>query len=317
MNPGTDVKLVKVGLADMPTALCDKQVDAFVGNEPNSSVAIIQGWAIPGRAVQHPIGTINAGILTSQDAIDNKSKLVQNVVAAQAKAIDEVVADPSLVPAVAETWGADRAATEKSLENLAFAWKIDDTFVSNYQELAVQLKAIGLVTKDVDVKPIVNGTFSKAVAVAALDPPQRQPRSAAVRWGLGGSRLTRVAVGTVLPLIILLLWQFWAPHVFTSFQLPSPAKVVQGATTYIFGPRNGVQYSGTFLADLWASLQRVLGGFLVGALIGVPVGLAVGFSRMAAAFLEPMIGLLRSVPGICWLPLALIWFGSALRPRCS
>ena len=145
--------------------------------------------------------------------------------------------------------------------------------------------------------------------MAALDPPQRQPRSAAVRWGLGGSRLTRVAVGTVLPLMILLLWQFWAPHVFTSFQLPSPAKVVQGATTYIFGPRNGVQYSGTFLADLWASLQRVLGGFLVGALIGVPVGLAVGFSRMAAAFLEPMMGLLRSVPGICWLPLALIWFG--------
>jgi NitT/TauT family transport system permease protein len=145
--------------------------------------------------------------------------------------------------------------------------------------------------------------------VAALDPPQRQPRSAAVRWGLGGSRLTRVAVGAVLPLIILLLWQFWAPHVFTSFQLPSPAKVVDGATTYIFGPRNGVQYSGTFLADLWASVQRVLGGFLVGALIGVPVGLAVGFSRMAAAFLEPLMGLLRSVPGICWLPLALIWFG--------
>ncbi len=145
--------------------------------------------------------------------------------------------------------------------------------------------------------------------MAALDPPQRQPRSAAVRWGIGGSRFTRIAAGAVLPLIILLLWQFWAPHVFTSFQLPSPAKVVEGANTYIFGPRNGVQYSGTFVTDLWASVQRVIGGFLVGALIGVPVGLAVGFSRMAAALLEPMIGLLRSVPGICWLPLALIWFG--------
>lgn len=164
MNPGTDVKLVKVGLADMPTALCDKQIDAFVGNEPNSSVAIIKGC---GRSLvapyDTPIGTINAGILTSQDVIDKKSKLVQDVVAAQAKAIDEVVANPSLVPTVAESWGADRAATEKSLENLAFAWKIDGTFVSNYQELAVQLKAIGLVTKDVDVKPIVNDTFSKAV----------------------------------------------------------------------------------------------------------------------------------------------------------
>ncbi|MEV0128507.1 ABC transporter substrate-binding protein [Dactylosporangium sp. NPDC050688] len=164
MNPGTDVKLVKVGLADMPTALCDKQVDAFVGNEPNASVAIIKGC---GRSLvapyDTPIGTINAGILTSQDVIDKKSNLVQNVVAAQAKAVDEIVANPGLVPTVAEAWGADRAATEKSLENLAFAWKIDDTFVKNYQELAVQLKAIGLVTKDVDVKPIVNDTYSKAV----------------------------------------------------------------------------------------------------------------------------------------------------------
>ena len=164
MNPGTDVKMVKVGLADMPTALCDKQVDAFVGNEPNSSVAILKDC---GRSLVAPydtsIGTINAGILTSQDVIDKKSNLVQHVVSAQAKAIDEIAANKSLVPGVAEGWGADRAATEKSLENLEFAWKIDDTFVKNYQELAVQLKAIGLVTTDVDVKPIVNDTFSKAV----------------------------------------------------------------------------------------------------------------------------------------------------------
>ncbi len=130
-----------------------------------------------------------------------------------------------------------------------------------------------------------------------------------MRWGIGSNRFTRIAVGAVLPLLILVAWQFWAPHFFTSFQLPSPAKVVEGANTYIFGPRDGGQYSGTFVTDLWASLQRVAGGFLVGALIGVPVGLAVGFSKTAAALLEPMIGLLRSVPGICWLPLALIWFG--------
>lgn len=148
------------------------------------------------------------------------------------------------------------------------------------------------------IVPGVSGTL----APGAPAPRPGRPR--------GRSELPRkILIGAVVPIVVLLLWQFVAPLFFSPFQLPRPITVLEGGLTYIFGPDTGAQYSGTFLADFLASIQRVLGGFVVGSLLGIPIGLMVGFSSRAAEFLEPSISLLRSVPGICWLPLALIWFG--------
>jgi ABC-type nitrate/sulfonate/bicarbonate transport system permease component len=119
----------------------------------------------------------------------------------------------------------------------------------------------------------------------------------------------KALVGLILPAVILLLWQFVAPLFFSDFQLPPPGEVLSGAAGYVWGAADGSRYSGTFLADLGASAQRVLGGFVAGSALGIPLGLMIGFLPRAAAVVEPTISLLRSVPGIAWLPLALIWFG--------
>jgi NitT/TauT family transport system permease protein len=68
-------------------------------------------------------------------------------------------------------------------------------------------------------------------------------------------------------------------------------------------------YSGKFLAHFLQSLYRVAGGFACGAVLGIPLGIVLGYNRKIGAFIEPTIELSRSIPGICWLPLALVWFG--------
>ncbi len=113
----------------------------------------------------------------------------------------------------------------------------------------------------------------------------------------------------VLPLAILAIWTALTHGGFVpQYLLPSPRSVLQAAVDFVFGDGEG-PYSGTFLIHFWASLKRVLAGFLVGSGLGIPIGILLGYYRGAARYVEPSLQLTRSIPGICWLPLALIWFG--------
>ena len=114
----------------------------------------------------------------------------------------------------------------------------------------------------------------------------------------------------ILPLVILAVWSAltdggWVPK----YILPSPAQVVAAAWDFTVGGNSAQAYSGTFLQHFWASLKRVMGGFALGAGLAIPLGIVLGYNRRVAAYIEPTLQLTRSIPGICWLPLALIWFG--------
>jgi sulfonate transport system permease protein len=140
-----------------------------------------------------------------------------------------------------------------------------------------------------------------------------EPLAGSTRGGSSIGRIKSVANGAwralVLPLCIIALWGAVTEGGFVpKYLLPSPLDVVISAAQFIFGSGGG-PYSGTFLTHFWASLQRVLAGFLLGSGIGIPLGIILGYYRGTAAFVEPTLQLTRSIPGICWLPLALIWFG--------
>lgn len=72
-------------------------------------------------------------------------------------------------------------------------------------------------------------------------------------------------------------------------------------------------YAGRFRDDLAASLFRVGGGYLLAVIPGVALGLASGRSPALASLLSPVINGVRAVPGISWLPLALLWLGVGFR----
>jgi NitT/TauT family transport system permease protein len=68
-------------------------------------------------------------------------------------------------------------------------------------------------------------------------------------------------------------------------------------------------YSGTWLANLLFSAERVGKGFLVAIVVAVPVGLAIGWNRIASGALDPTVQLLRPIPITAWLPFSIAIFG--------
>jgi NitT/TauT family transport system permease protein len=56
-------------------------------------------------------------------------------------------------------------------------------------------------------------------------------------------------------------------------------------------------------------MQRLIIGFGISAVIGLVLGLAIGRKRYLAETLGSLVLGLQALPSICWLPLALLWFG--------
>jgi NitT/TauT family transport system permease protein/taurine transport system permease protein len=57
------------------------------------------------------------------------------------------------------------------------------------------------------------------------------------------------------------------------------------------------------------SLKLVALGFFVAAGAGVPLGLLMGWSRRAEAVINPVFLLIRPIPPLAWIPLAILWLG--------
>ncbi len=147
--------------------------------------------------------------------------------------------------------------------------------------------------------PIASRSASSASAWLMLSP--------------GGRRsLRQVLLAIVLPVVVILLWQ-WAGNGGSLFGgvLPTPDRAWQAWKVWAFGS-SGLSlnpYSGTWLANLLFSAERVGKGFLLAILVAVPVGLAIGWNRIASGALDPTIQLLRPIPITAWLPFSIAVFG--------
>lgn len=114
----------------------------------------------------------------------------------------------------------------------------------------------------------------------------------------------------VIPMAVLCTWVLTSHlGVVPSYLLPSPRDIGQTAYGYLFGGPGDGPYAGRFAGDLWASLVRAGTGFLVASCLGVPLGMLSGRLSTVNGLLNHFVNGIRAVPGITWLPLALVWFG--------
>lgn len=67
--------------------------------------------------------------------------------------------------------------------------------------------------------------------------------------------------------------------------------------------------SGIWIASLFTSLRHYLAGLVIGCLLGVGLGVATGMSLRLEATLAWVVRLLRPIPGLAWIPFAILWFG--------
>ncbi len=118
---------------------------------------------------------------------------------------------------------------------------------------------------------------------------------------------TRQQIGgigmAVLSLTVgILLW-----HIVTAVNLdfyinfsnvPSPAKV-------FFAFYDHIQTS-IFWTHIGVSMRRILISYSLAAVLGIAIGLIMGRSRIARAFIMPYIEVVRPIPAVAWIPLAIL-----------
>lgn len=112
------------------------------------------------------------------------------------------------------------------------------------------------------------------------------------------------------PSSLLAIW--WSASHFAPlppYILPSPATVGRALFGFVTGMGWPGAYAGTFWSHALASGLRVLGGFLAASACGIPLGVMTARYRLLGWFTDPIVHLFRSVPGITWLPIAMVWFG--------
>lgn len=91
------------------------------------------------------------------------------------------------------------------------------------------------------------------------------------------------------------------PPEYAAFLLPRPGAVLDAlresaATGYLW-------------EQVSVSLARVATGFAIATAIGLPLGLAVAASETANALIDPFVRVFSPIPGVAWVPLAILWFG--------
>lgn len=105
---------------------------------------------------------------------------------------------------------------------------------------------------------------------------------------------------------VIVLWDLVVRFTRIGLLLPSPAEVVE-RFLYVCSHTIGKKY--TVFGHLMISLRRVLLGFLVASAAGIVLGIGMGRFPMVEAIFRPIFEIVRPIPSVAWIPLAIVWFG--------
>jgi len=122
------------------------------------------------------------------------------------------------------------------------------------------------------------------------------------RRALPVASIKRAGLYVALPLALLALWQaLFELGVIRPILLPPPSQV---AVAFV-----ELAASGELPRHLAISLLRVLEGFALAAGFGLALGVAIGLSRRLDHATDLLVQLIKPIPPIAWIPLAILWFG--------
>jgi len=119
--------------------------------------------------------------------------------------------------------------------------------------------------------------------------------------------IKRVVQQFALYIVLIVVWQclfhvgtsvfgWWKPYAF-----PNPLGVWHSLLTML--------NQNTLFTAVFYSLQRALFGFLISFFIGATVGIILSKVKVLATAMKPLILGIQSLPAICWVPFAILWFG--------
>ncbi|KAF0815127.1 putative aliphatic sulfonates transport permease protein SsuC [Andreprevotia sp. IGB-42] len=144
---------------------------------------------------------------------------------------------------------------------------------------------------------------SENTAVLPRPLPATQPSAALGNWlANAGTKLTLAAVGLLLPLALLALWQHAVDKHWLAVQILPPPKLVWESLLDLW-------QAGDLQSHLAISLSRIGWSCLIGIGGGLVLGLSIGLSRTVKAYVYPTFEVVSQFPVVGWIPLLIIFVG--------
>ena len=138
-----------------------------------------------------------------------------------------------------------------------------------------------------------------------MPPPTAEPAPAATRPPAAGSARTGVRDRTIgvasVTAVVIVWWAVARLGLVNPLLLAGPDAVASSAIS--------LTLSGLLPTHIAVSMGRVLVGFFAAFVVALPLGTLIGMSRTVRAAVNPLIELVRPIPPIAMIPLAILWLG--------
>src|SRR6201982_3365942 len=114
--------------------------------------------------------------------------------------------------------------------------------------------------------------------------------------------MKRISFVVLFFAILIGLWE-WAfrAKIWSPVLLPSPEQVAEYLRSTIT--------DGTLLSATVITMRRLLIGYVIGLIGGLPLGLLTARWKVFHDTIGTLALGLQTLPSVCWVPLALLWFG--------
>lgn len=129
--------------------------------------------------------------------------------------------------------------------------------------------------------------------------------SAKLRPATGPEVYFRIGAGFLSVAAFLVLWYIGTHGTQLGKLIPEPQVVIE-KFFQSFSAKIG-KYS--IVGHILWSLSRVLIAYTAAAIVGVGLGLAMGWYPVVEAIFKPLYEIIRPIPPIAWIPIAILWLG--------
>ena len=114
--------------------------------------------------------------------------------------------------------------------------------------------------------------------------------------------MKRLLSSVIFFALLLLVWHLLvAAKLWSSVLLPDPSDVWEYLVSAL--------QDGTLLQAAWVTIRRLFAGYFIGIVLGIPIGLLTARFRLMEDTVGVMALGLQTLPSVCWVPLAMLWFG--------
>lgn len=110
-------------------------------------------------------------------------------------------------------------------------------------------------------------------------------------------------------LIIVMFWGIASSTGIFGRVNPQISKILLPSPKAVLSELIDILQSGYLLEHIWISFQRVGIGFGIAFFIGILLGILMGVSKNLKIMLYPIFRMIAPIPGVAWVPLAILWFG--------